>query len=41
MAVVRCHALQLGEGAMVNQGPQVVCVRGFEMAGDLVVECHG
>jgi hypothetical protein len=33
--------LQLGAGAVEGQDPQVVHVKGPEVAGDLVVECHG
>jgi hypothetical protein len=32
---------QLGAGVMEGQDPQVVHVKGSEVAGDLVVECHG
>jgi hypothetical protein len=32
---------QLGAGAVEGQDPQVVCVKGSEVAGDFVVECHG
>jgi hypothetical protein len=32
---------QLGAGAVEGQDPQVVRVKGSEVAGDLVVECHG
>jgi hypothetical protein len=32
---------QLGAGAKEGQDPQVVHVKGSEVAGDLVVECHG
>jgi hypothetical protein len=30
-----------GVGAVEGQDPQVVHVKGFEVAWDLVVECHG
>jgi hypothetical protein len=30
-----------GGGAVKGQDPKVVCVKGSEVAGDLVVECHG
>jgi hypothetical protein len=30
-----------GAGAKEGQDPQVVSVKGSEVAGDLVVECHG
>jgi hypothetical protein len=32
---------QLGAGAVDGQDPQVVHVKGSEVAGDLMVECHG
>jgi hypothetical protein len=31
---------KLGVGAVEGQDPQVVCIKGSEVAGDLVVECH-
>ena len=36
-----CLVPQLGAGTVEGQDPQVVRVKGSEMAGDLVVECHG
>jgi hypothetical protein len=33
--------LQLGAGAVEGHDPRVVHVKGSEVAGDLIVECHG
>jgi hypothetical protein len=40
-AVVVGLVPQLGVGAVEGQDLQEVCVKGSEVAGDLVVECHG
>jgi hypothetical protein len=32
---------QLGAGAMESQDPQVVCVKGSDVAGDLVMDGQG
>jgi hypothetical protein len=39
-AVVVGLVPQLGVGAVEGQDPHVVRVKGSEVAGDLVVECH-